>query len=76
MDKKTQKLLLIAGVGIVAYMCWKNRKSTSSFVGGSRRVAVAGCVSPKCKCYYKDGRPFTAGGQQMCAEHCCSGSVG
>tara|TARA_R110002020_G_scaffold185953_7_gene383851 strand:- start:514 stop:741 length:228 start_codon:yes stop_codon:yes gene_type:complete len=75
MDKKTQQILLLAGVGIIAYMLWKKREETSEFVGGARKLSVGGCVSPKCKCYYKDGRPFTAGGQQMCAEHCCSGGI-
>ena len=28
MDKKTQKILLFAGVGVVAYLWWKNRKDT------------------------------------------------
>ena len=39
------------------------------------------CLSTKAtimgeKCYYKkDVRVVTAGGQTMCAEHCCSGGI-
>ena len=29
MDKKTQKILLIGAVGVVAYFWWKNRQETS-----------------------------------------------
>lgn len=75
MDKKTQQIIIIAGVAFAGWYFWNKRKNSSSFVGGARNVAVGGCVAPKCKCYYKDGRPFTAGGQQMCGEHCCSGGI-
>jgi len=73
--------VLLAAIGVVAYILWKRNQENSSFdaynyaSGGARNVAAGGCVSPKCKCYYKDGRPFTAGGQTMCAEHCCSGGI-
>ena len=31
MDKKTQKILLFVGIGIVAYMWWKKNQETSEF---------------------------------------------
>tara|TARA_R110002020_G_scaffold185953_7_gene383850 strand:- start:335 stop:502 length:168 start_codon:yes stop_codon:yes gene_type:complete len=31
MNKKTQQILLIAGVGVIAYMLWKKREENSSF---------------------------------------------
>mgnify|MGYP003646328607 CR=1 FL=1 len=52
MDKKTQQILLIAGVGIVAYMIWKQRQETSSFsnvdaydyaIGGRRATQKRKC---------------------------------
>ena len=74
--------VLLAAIGVVAYILWKRNQENSSFdaynyaSGGARNVAAGGCVSPKCRCYYKeDGRTVTAGGQTMCAEHCCSGGI-
>jgi hypothetical protein len=39
MDKKTQKILLFVGVGVVAYLWWKKREETSEFsnIRGNRR---------------------------------------
>ena len=64
MDKKTQQILLFAGVGILAYMWWKKRNG-SSFdaynyaVGGEKKAAPFRCP---CECK----------GQLMgVAEKCC-----
>jgi hypothetical protein len=37
MDKKTQKILLFVGVGVVAYLWWKKREETSKFSALSGR---------------------------------------
>ena len=31
MDKKTQQILLFAGIGVVGYMIWKRSQGTSEF---------------------------------------------
>ncbi len=79
----TKKAVQIAiGLGVlfatvwVVGKAWKKSQNFSGATGSARNVAAGGCVSPKCRCYYKeDGRTVTAGGQTMCAEHCCSGGI-
>ncbi len=53
MDKKTQKILIIAGIGVVAYMWWKKSQETSSFsnaTAGGRYGRVGGdCGQRVCR---------------------------
>jgi len=57
MDKKTQQILLFAGVGILAYMCWKKYQETSEFseISGrdrrrKRRQRRSGNLTPALVC--------------------------
>ena len=51
---KTNQILILAGVGIVAYMWWKKSQTTSSFanIGGSgslRGGGGDGCAQRVCR---------------------------
>jgi len=71
MDKKTQQILLFAGVGIIAYMWWKrNQDNGTSNASGWERTGYGktpkqSCANQRCNCQ-------TASGGQ--AEVTCQGN--
>ena len=59
MDKKTKQILLFAGVGILAYMWWKNKQDSTS-----NAIGRAGGYACPCYCFGS----FTDNDEKCCGE--------